>query len=41
VSLELHDLSKHAKDMASAAVMLSVLLCGGVWFAALWHRFMV
>jgi diacylglycerol kinase (ATP) len=41
VSFELHDLSKRAKDMASAAVMLSVMLCGGVWFAALWHRFMV
>lgn len=39
VSLELHDLSKRAKDLASAAVLLSLLLCGGVWFAALWHRF--
>jgi len=41
VSFELHDLSKRAKDMASAAVMLSVLLCAGVWCAALWHRFIV
>jgi diacylglycerol kinase (ATP) len=41
VSFELHDLSKRAKDMASAAVMLSVMLCGGVWIAALWHRFAV
>jgi diacylglycerol kinase (ATP) len=40
VSFELHDLSKRAKDMASAAVLLSVLLCAGIWFAALWHRFM-
>lgn len=39
VSYELHDLSKRAKDLASAAVMLSLLLCGGVWAAALWHRF--
>ena len=39
VSLELHDLSKRANDLASAAVMLSLLLCGGVWLAALWHRF--
>ena len=41
VSYELHDLSKQAKDVASAAVMLSLLLCGGVWAAALWHRFIV
>jgi len=41
VSFELHDLSKRAKDLASAAVMLSVLLCLGVWAAALWQRFMV
>ncbi len=39
VSYELHDLSKRAKDLASAAVMLSLLLCGGVWAAALWQRF--
>ncbi len=39
VSFELHDLSKRAKDLASAAVLLSLLLCGGIWLAALWHRF--
>src|SRR5215471_13206489 len=39
VSFELHDLSKRAKDLASAAVLLSVVLCGGVWCAALWNRF--
>ena len=39
VSYELHDLSKRAKDLASAAVLLSLLLCAGVWTAALWHRF--
>jgi diacylglycerol kinase (ATP) len=38
VSFELHDLSKRAKDLASAAVFLSLLLCGGIWTAALWHR---
>ena len=32
---ELHDLSKRAKDMGSAAVLLSLLLCMGVWLAAL------
>ena len=39
VSYEMHELSKRAKDLASAAVMLSLLLCGGVWIAALWQRF--
>lgn len=36
---ELHDLSKRAKDMGSAAVLLSVLLCSGVWATALFQRF--
>lgn len=35
---EWHDLSKRAKDMGSAAVLLSLLLCAGVWLAALWQR---
>lgn len=34
-----HALSKKAKDMGSAAVLLSLLLCGGIWAAALWQRF--
>ena len=38
VSFELHDLSKRAKDLASAAVFLSVLLCAGIWLTALWQR---
>jgi diacylglycerol kinase (ATP) len=36
---EWHDLSKRAKDMGSAAVLLSLLLCIGVWCAALFQRF--
>jgi diacylglycerol kinase (ATP) len=36
---EWHDLSKRAKDMGSAAVLLSLLLCAGMWLGALWHRF--
>jgi diacylglycerol kinase (ATP) len=40
VSYELHDLSKRAKDLASAAVFLSLLLCAGIWLAALWQRFL-
>ena len=39
VSFELHDLSKRAKDLASAAVFLSLLLCGGIWIGAFYHRF--
>lgn len=39
ISFELHELSKRAKDIGSAAVMLSLLLCGGIWLAALWQRF--
>ena len=38
---EWHSFSKDAKDMGSAAVLLSILLCGGVWLAALWQRFFV
>lgn len=34
---EWHDLSKRAKDMGSAAVLLSLLLCAGVWLGALWQ----
>jgi diacylglycerol kinase (ATP) len=33
---EWHHLSKRAKDMGSAAVLLSLLLCLGIWVAALW-----
>ncbi|MBB2486048.1 diacylglycerol kinase [Mitsuaria sp. WAJ17] len=40
VGFELHELSKRAKDLASAAVLLSLLLCAGVWGAAAWHRFL-
>ena len=36
---EWHELSKTAKDLGSAAVLLALLLCGGVWIAALVSRF--
>lgn len=39
VSYEMHDLSKRAKDFGSAAVFLAIVLCGGTWAAALYHRF--
>lgn len=38
VSAELHPLSKRAKDIGSAAVMLSLLACSALWCAALWQR---
>ena len=37
-SLEWHDLSERAKDLASAAVLLSLLPCIGIWLAAMWQR---
>lgn len=37
---EWHDLSKRAKDMGSAAVLLALLVAGGVWAAALAQRFL-
>ena len=39
IGLEWHALSKMAKDVGSGAVLLCLLLCGGVWAAALYQRF--
>jgi diacylglycerol kinase (ATP) len=33
-----HELSKRAKDMGSAAVLLSLLLCSLTWTMAIFHR---
>jgi diacylglycerol kinase (ATP) len=33
-----HDLSKRCKDLGSAAVLLSILLCMGIWLAALFYK---
>lgn len=33
-----HELSKRAKDMGSAAVLLSLLLCGLTWAMAIFNR---
>lgn len=38
---EWHDLSKRAKDMGSAAVLLSLGLCAGAWLLAALHRFVL
>ena len=39
-SFEINPLAKRAKDLGSAAVMLSLLLAGGIWAAVLWSRFL-
>ena len=36
---EWHDLSRRAKDIGSAAVLLSLLLCGAIWLGAAWTHF--
>lgn len=38
VSFERHELSKRAKDIASAAVLMSLLLAAGIWGAAAWQH---
>jgi diacylglycerol kinase (ATP) len=40
VSFDWHDLSKRAKDIASAAVLLSLLLCAGIWLSVIAQRFL-
>lgn len=39
VGLESHELSARAKDLGSAAVMLSLLLMAAVWATLAWARF--
>lgn len=39
ISMDHHELSGRAKDLGSAAVMVSLLLCGAVWASAAWVRF--
>ena len=39
VGPEWHSFSKTAKDLGSAAVLLSIVLCSCIWIAALWQRF--
>ncbi len=36
ISMEKHPLAKRAKDMGSAAVLMSLLSCGAVWATALY-----
>lgn len=39
ISFEAHSLSKRAKDYGSAAVLLSLLLCGGTWLSLFYPIF--
>ena len=39
ISFEKHELSKEAKDMGSAAVFMSLVLCGVVWALILVPKF--
>ncbi len=39
VGLQWHALTKRAKDLGSAAVLLALLLCLTTWTMALWSRF--
>ena len=41
ISPEWHDLSKRAKDMGSAAVLLSLVLCIATWCMALLQKFVL
>jgi diacylglycerol kinase (ATP) len=38
-SFEINPLAKRAKDLGSAAVMMSLILAGGVWISILWATF--
>jgi diacylglycerol kinase (ATP) len=39
ISFDRHELSKRAKDQASAAVFLSVMLASATWLTIVWQRF--
>ena len=39
LSLDFHDLSGRAKDVGSAAVLVSLLLAGGIWALVLAHNY--
>lgn len=39
ISLERHELSKHAKDVGSAAVLLALINFLAIWGSVLWARY--
>jgi len=40
IGIEQHDLSRNAKDFGSAAVMISLILAGSVWFYILYTAYL-
>ena len=38
VSFERHELSKRAKDIASAAVLMALVLAAAIWGSAIWQH---
>jgi diacylglycerol kinase (ATP) len=40
VSLDLHELAKRAKDYGSAAVLIALLWCGGIWVTVIYQRWL-
>jgi diacylglycerol kinase (ATP) len=38
VSFERHELSKRAKDIASAAVLMALVVAAGIWGSAIWQH---
>jgi len=40
VSLDLHELAKRAKDYGSAAVLIALLWCAGIWAAVAYQRWL-
>ena len=40
IGADWHELSKRSKDMGSAAVFLSLLLCSFIWISAIYQRCM-
>jgi diacylglycerol kinase (ATP) len=41
ISVEWHELSKRAKDIGSAAVLLALLGCGSIWAAVIAQRWVL
>lgn len=39
IGSEMHELSGRAKDMGSAAVLLSIIIAIFTWISLLWHKF--
>lgn len=40
VSLEMHELAKRAKDYGSAAVLIALMWCAGIWCTVVYQRWL-